>query len=473
MAQQTLGQFLFGSPEEVRLARQQAASGLFPTGTQAAPAPSGHVANRLPAQASPRQAAAASWASRLRYNRPEGAQTTAAQSRPATAGGQNGDRVPTGLRDTQVVKAGYSQPMAVAPVGPEPIPQGAIVAGDHTAGGPYPDPVAVSGPSPAIGPALGGIPRELCKVVLPRYRIEPPDILVVEAIHIVPRAPYRLRPFDVIDVQVTGTLPDEPIAGAYTIQPEGVIRLGFSYGSVSVAGMTADEATEAIQQHLRHFLKQPVASVALSQISAVQQIAGEHLVGPDGTLTLGSYGSVPVVGMTLSEAKVAVESYLAQFLEEPEISVDVYAYNSKVYYVIAEGAGLGDRVYRFPITGNETVLDAISQVQGLDSISSKRMWIARPTPSSAQFQILPVDWKAVTAQAATGSNYQLLPGDRLFIAQDPNVALDNVIGKVISPWERVMGFVTLGTSTLTRLSGKVLQGGGFRGGFGGGFGGGF
>jgi polysaccharide export outer membrane protein len=367
----------------------------------------------------------------------------------------------------QVVRASYSQPVAGMSANPNVIPPQFSVQPGYVASGPYASPMAVAGPSPPMGRPAGGIPRELSKVVLPRYKIEPPDILVVEAIHIVPRAPYRLRPFDVIDLQVTGTLPEEPVAGAYTVQPEGVIRLGFSYGSVSIADMTVDEAKEAIEQHLRRFLKEPVASVGLSQISAVQQIAGEHLVGPDGTVTLGSYGSVPVVGMTLGEAKAAIESYLTRFLEDPEVSVDVYAYNSKVYYVIAEGAGLGDRVYRFPITGNETVLDAISQIQGLDFISSTRMWIARPSPNPAQFQILPVDWKSVTAQAATGSNYQLLPGDRLFIAQDPNVALDTVVGKVLSPWERVMGFVTLGVGTVTRLSGPVLKGGGNPQGYGG------
>src|SRR5262245_11020348 len=37
------------------------------------------------------------------------------------------------------------------------------------------------------------MPRELAKVVLPTYTIQPPDILVIEAVHIVPRSPYALR----------------------------------------------------------------------------------------------------------------------------------------------------------------------------------------------------------------------------------------------------------------------------------------
>ena len=54
-------------------------------------------------------------------------------------------------------------------------------------------------------------------------------------------------------------------------------------------------------------------AVSLAQIPAVQQIAGKHLVGPDGTIALGSHVSVSVVGMTLCGAKAAIENYLPQF----------------------------------------------------------------------------------------------------------------------------------------------------------------
>src|SRR5262249_33101479 len=63
-----------------------------------------------------------------------------------------------------------------------------------------------------------------------------------------------------------------------------------------------------------------------------------------------------------------------------ELTLDVAAYNSKYYYVITDGAGYGEQVIRFPYTGNETVLDAVSQIQGLPAVSSKkRVWVARAT----------------------------------------------------------------------------------------------
>ena len=75
------------------------------------------------------------------------------------------------------------------------------------------------------------MPRELSKVVLPTYTVEPPDILVVEAIHIVPRSPYSLRVGDVVAITVQGTLPDTPVTGAYSVQPGGIVNLGAPYGS--------------------------------------------------------------------------------------------------------------------------------------------------------------------------------------------------------------------------------------------------
>lgn len=312
-------------------------------------------------------------------------------------------------------------------------------------------------------PVDGCLPRELSKAVLPTYTIEPPDILVIGATHMVPRHPYHLKTLDVVGIEVMGTLPDQPITGAFSIESGGLVNLGPSYGTVKVAGKTVDEARIAVEDHLRlNFLKEPRVTVSLTQLSGSQQISGEHLVGPDGTVTLGIYGSVSVVGHTLASAKAAIEWHLSQFLEEPEVSVDVYAYNSKVYYIITQGAGLGDGVYRFPITGNETVLDAISQVNGLTGVSSKRIWIARPSIQPGHVQILPVQWEAITAQAATETNYQILPGDRVFIAEDKLVAFDTSLGKLTAPLERIMGFVLLGTGTVTRLSGPVLRGGGNR-----------
>jgi protein involved in polysaccharide export with SLBB domain len=308
------------------------------------------------------------------------------------------------------------------------------------------------------GPLVNGVPivdapRELKKVNLPPYVIEPPDILLIDAIRVVPLPPYKISPLDALLITATNTLPNEPISGIYPVEPEGVVKLGASYGSVSVVDLSLDQAKEAITKHLATVIKETQVVVSLAQSRAMQQIRGEHLVRPDGTIGLGVYGQVYVAGMTLDAAKAAVEAQLAKFLYKPEVSLDVAAYNSKLYYIISDGAGSGETVTPLPCTGNETVLDAVSKVGGLSPVSSKkRIWVSRPTPADCGFdQILPVDWVNLTQRGETVSNYQILPGDRVYVMSAPSIAFDTYLARIYAPIERTFGIVLLGTSVVNEI----------------------
>src|SRR5581483_3121843 len=107
------------------------------------------------------------------------------------------------------------------------------------------------------------------------------------------------------------------------------------------------------KQALPPYVVEPpdVLLIESTQKIADQPIRGQHLVRPDGTVGLGIYGSVFVSGMTLDEAKVAIANVLAQRIKDFDIknlNVDVLAYNSKVYYIITDGGGYGEQVYRVP-----------------------------------------------------------------------------------------------------------------------------
>ena len=101
-----------------------------------------------------------------------------------------------------------------------------------------------------------------------------------------------------------------------------------------------------------------------------------HLSGRDGTINLGSYGQISVAGKTISESRDAVQGSRGTTRRITAVDVDVFAYNSKFYYVVTEGSGPGDTIQRVPITGNETVLDAITQIGGLTRPEASQVWIA-------------------------------------------------------------------------------------------------
>jgi polysaccharide biosynthesis/export protein len=310
------------------------------------------------------------------------------------------------------------------------------------------------------------VPNELNKVAQPEYTIAPPDILLVDAVNLIPRPPYRIAPLDGLLIRVTllnppqgqkidELVPGQPINGLYRVEVSGDVNLGFDYGSVNLARLTIPEAKETITKRLKlRFAMAFDVNVALVESRALQQIRGEHLVRQDGKVMLGIYGSVFVAGMTVDEAKQAIQTQLTKYLFEPEVSVDVSGYNSKVYYIIIDQGESGQLISRWPVTGNETVLDAISQIKGLPLGSDrKKIWVARRCPAGHDYeQMLPVDWDAVASGGSTTTNYQLQPGDRLYVSQDCFVHLDQFLAKIIAPVERVLGVTLLGTSTVQTVA---------------------
>ena len=158
------------------------------------------------------------------------------------------------------------------------------------------------------------------------------------------------------------------------------MNLGPTYGAAKVTGLTVEQAQEEIRRIMAMQVREPTVSVSLMEMAGKQQIAGQHLVALDGTVTLGTYGSVPIVGQTLAQAKETIERHLTRFLDDPEISIDVFAFNSKVYYVITEGREWVMPLRNSPITGNDTVLDAMANIAGTTSVSSKKIWIAAGPP---------------------------------------------------------------------------------------------
>jgi polysaccharide export outer membrane protein len=297
---------------------------------------------------------------------------------------------------------------------------------------------------------LPDAPRENRKVTIGDYVINPPDELIIELLRAVPLPPYKIKPLDQLFVYAPGAPPEDPIKGVYQVEPEGFIRFGVVYGPVQIADFTIDEAIKAIEGQLKKAgLINPKVSISLEQTRGVQLIRGPHLVRPDGTVNLGIYGRVAVAGLTQEAAREAIEEHLSQYFLKPSISLDVAGFNSSVYYIIFDGGGNGEQVNRFPFTGSETVLDAIGGVAGLPAVASKsRIWLARPYEGQAESELLPVDWRAITQLGRPETNYQIFPGDRIYVAAQPIIRADTLLARYLAPVERILGILLLGNSAV-------------------------
>jgi len=281
------------------------------------------------------------------------------------------------------------------------------------------DVLAEAKTTPAPPPSSTALPMHLEQRTRPwtgkePYVIEPPDILTIKAHRLVPKRNYKIGPADGILVRAVGVAADAPIENVYVVDPEGRIDLGPTYGRVRVVDLTIDDARDEVRRELSKIYRDVEVTTSLALSSGTKQIAGEHLVGPDGRINLGEYGNVDVAGRTIEEAIKAIESQLSSYLDNPQLTVDLFAVNSKRIYIVTQGGQPGDNVTSVQFTGNETVLDAVAQFGGAPK--GTRIWIARPNRNGPE-QILPVSWNEISEGGSTKTNHQLLPGDRLYISE--------------------------------------------------------
>ena len=79
-------------------------------------------------------------------------------------------------------------------------------------------------------------PHEGAMIDMPTYRIEPPDLVLVEVLE---------------------ALPGRPISGERLVDPDGTLPLGF-YGRIHVRGLTLEQVKVKIIKHMRTFLADSV-----------------------------------------------------------------------------------------------------------------------------------------------------------------------------------------------------------------------
>jgi polysaccharide biosynthesis/export protein len=273
------------------------------------------------------------------------------------------------------------------------------------------------GPGGIVVPPAGSVPNELSAVSLPEYVIEPPDVLQIEAV---------LR-----------KVKEKPKGRDGADKPEA---------------------------------KAPVEYTDETAPLPIHPIAQQFQVQPDGFVHLGAYGSVPVTGLTVNQARLAIRAALAKQIDVNAggktedaliVIVSVVQYNSKTYTVITDGGGNGERVYKMPITGKEFVTDAIANIGGLPIEASKRnIWVARRTPELNEQQILPVDWVGISQWGVASTNYQIFPGDRVYVKAQRLVTVDNTLAKMLAPVQQLFGVTLLGTQTVNQAVGRGIGFGG-------------
>lgn len=238
------------------------------------------------------------------------------------------------------------------------------------------------------------------------------------------------------------------LAGVGTLAATGCSSVGGLFGYSPPAYKLTDSAQmvraayptpAAIPKEMQKSLHEPYAVepgdtllVQPADLDSPIRLPGDQPVLADGTIDLGRFGRPVVAGKTLPaiEAEVTniVQAALKAEAEKAKadkdavrdvetgpvvLNVRLVGRASKVYYVIGEVNAPGV----FPVTGRETVLDGIFAAGNLTrKASTRNVILSRPTSPDGCRVVLPVCWDDITQLADPSTNYQLMPGDRIYVA---------------------------------------------------------
>lgn len=148
------------------------------------------------------------------------------------------------------------------------------------------------------------------------------------------------------------------------------------------------------------------------------RIPADQTVLPDGTIDLGEYGRLQVTGRTVSKVEEMVEAEIAASAPDLEVrqtrvNVRLIDPQSKQIYVLGEVVAPGS----YPFVGRETVLDAIVAAGGLsDRASPCDIILSRPTSPGSCRIVMPICYNQIVQLGDSTTNYQLMPGDRIYVA---------------------------------------------------------
>ena len=156
-----------------------------------------------------------------------------------------------------------------------------------------------------------------------------------------------------------------------------------------------------------------VLLVQPSDLDSPVRLPSDQPVLPDGNIELGRYGRLRVAGKSVEGVEAEVQAIIRRETKDAgPITVRLIGRQSKVFYVLGEVNAPG----AYPLSGRETVLDAIVAAGGLtDQANQSRITYSQPTPPESCRVVLPVCYRDIVQLGDTSTNYQLKPGDRVYV----------------------------------------------------------
>ena len=163
-------------------------------------------------------------------------------------------------------------------------------------------------------------------------------------------------------------------------------------------------------------------------------LSGQYTVEKNGAFSYPLVGRVHGAGLTLRGLEVELTTQLADgFIRDPQVTVKVAEYHSRQIFVIGAVQNPG----AYPLTGDETWIEALANAGRTDAASSERVLIVRPTATGSAVlpgtedaaEVIEVSLRDLQA-GAVSENVVVQDGDTLFV---PRADMTYVFGYVGNP----------------------------------------
>ena len=177
-------------------------------------------------------------------------------------------------------------------------------------------------------------------------------------------------------------------------------------------------------------------------------LAGEHVVGPHGLITLPMIGVFKIGGMSRNAAAKAIKNLYLKYYDDPMVTVGIEEYKNNKVFVL----GRVDNPGIIHFDGAITLMEALSMAGGLPT-QDKSVFLSKCYIVRGRDQIIWVDLLRLLQKADMRANVRLANNDIVYIPDSMDAAVF-VMGEIEKP-----GSVTIQTTQLTLLDAINLAGG--------------
>jgi polysaccharide export outer membrane protein len=164
------------------------------------------------------------------------------------------------------------------------------------------------------------------------------------------------------------------------------------------------------------------------------EITRQVVVRPDGRISFDLIGELEVQGKTVDEVRGEVTARMKEFIVHPDVTVILSQSNSRLYFMFGEVRRPGS----YPLIGHVSAVQALASAGGPTRFSNlDAARLVRPT--EGQSLSYAVDFEEITERGDATTNYELQPGDIVYVPPNVFARIGYALGVVLFPFQQIIG----------------------------------